>query len=136
MISDAEKLKSYDQIKREHDLAISQLKSLGYSLGEKPRSGDCISRKSMLIKVKKYFSDLSYTKEMLYKDLDALPSLDMAQWIPCAEKLPENDESVLITHSQGVTKAWWNGRIWMNGLTKKFKTVIAWMPLPKAYEVK
>ena len=48
--------------------------------------------------------------------------------------MPNNDDAVLITHSQGVTKAWWNGRYWTNGMTKKIKTVLAWMPLPKPYK--
>ena len=38
MIDEAIKyLATYDQIKWEHDIAIEQLKQLGYSLGEQPR---------------------------------------------------------------------------------------------------
>ena len=55
------------------------------------------------------------------------------QWIPCSERLPDNDESVLISNSHGVTKAWWNGRFWTSIAVKKYKTVTAWMPLPKPY---
>lgn len=54
-------------------------------------------------------------------------------WIPVEEKMPEDFDSVLISHSKGVTKAWWNGRVWCNGMTKRFKTVLAWMPLPTQY---
>lgn len=56
------------------------------------------------------------------------------QWIPCSERLPDNDESVLISNSHGVTKAWWNGRFWTSIAVKKYKIVNAWMPLPKPYE--
>lgn len=56
-----------------------------------------------------------------------------SQWIPCSERLPENDEPVLISHSHGVAKAWWNGRFWSSVSIKKYKTVVAWMPLPEPY---
>ena len=55
------------------------------------------------------------------------------QWIPCSERLPDNDESVLISNSHGVTKAWWNGRFWTSIAVKEYKTVYAWMPLPEPY---
>ena len=54
-------------------------------------------------------------------------------WIPVEAGPPKNDEAVLISHMNGVTKAWWNGRFWSNALTKRFKTVEAWMPLPDKY---
>lgn len=57
-------------------------------------------------------------------------------WIPVTERLPENDDSVLVTHYQGVGKAWWNGRYWSNSMTKELKTVSAWMPLPEPYQEK
>ena len=56
-----------------------------------------------------------------------------SRWIPCSERLPDNDESVLISNSHGVTKAWWNGRFWTSIAVKKYKTVTAWMPMPKPY---
>lgn len=55
------------------------------------------------------------------------------RWIPCSERLPDNDESVLISNSHGVTKAWWNGKCWTSIAVKKYKTVTAWMPLPEPY---
>lgn len=64
-----------------------------------------------------------------------LPSTESEQrWIPCSERLPDNDESVLISNSHGVTKAWWNGRFWTSIAVKKYKTVTAWMPLPEPYK--
>ena len=38
---------TYEQIRWERDTALEQLKELGYSLGEKPRKGDLISREEL-----------------------------------------------------------------------------------------
>lgn len=58
-------------------------------------------------------------------------------WIPCSERLPENNNTVLITHRGGVSVGWYNGRYWKRGASTKhrsIKTVTAWMPLPKPWE--
>ena len=38
---------TYEQVRWERDTALEQLKELGYSLGEKPRKGDLISREEL-----------------------------------------------------------------------------------------
>lgn len=64
-----------EQIKWERDVAIEQLKELGYGLGEKIRtSEDCISRKSVidvLTKHRVYFVDMV----AITSDLKDLPSV-------------------------------------------------------------
>ena len=58
------------------------------------------------------------------------------EWIPCSERLPENSNTVLITHKGGVSFGWYNGRYWGRGASTKhrlIKTVTAWMPLPEPY---
>ena len=57
-------------------------------------------------------------------------------WISVDDRLPENDDAVLISHKNGVTKAWWNGRFWTSATKKYYKTVLAWMPLPEPYKPK
>ena len=72
-------------------------------------------------------------KEALNMAIEALRNSPTQQWIPCSERLPDNDESVLISNSHGVTKAWWTGRSWTSIAVKTYKTVTAWMPMPKPY---
>ena len=67
--------------------------------------------------------------------IDSQPTIDQkSQWIPCSERLPDNDDSVLISNKNGVTKAWWTGRSWTSIAVKNYKTVTAWMPLPEPYK--
>ena len=64
-----------DQIMWERDTAIQQLKDLGYSLGEKPKEGDLISRKSLLNKINAYVVG-SQDKEFICKLIKEMPSAE------------------------------------------------------------
>ena len=76
-------------------------------------------------------------------DLDKIPSAQSEQrWIPCSERLPENDERVLATTAWGeVTIAERiyppiNDTCWFidDGNTNAtIDDVVAWMPLPEPY---
>ena len=87
-----------------------------------------------------------YKAEDVYNVLNDLPSaepeLPSAQpeqkWIPCSERLPEDEVEVLITDDAGGVQ-WLNidrmlsyedgsGRFWMAS-----QNPIAWMPLPEPY---
>lgn len=61
------------------------------------------------------------------------------QWIPCSERLPEDDRTKVVTLANGNAEAGYysNGDWWCVGDTISLEnpTVIAWMPLPKPYEV-
>ena len=78
-----------------------------------------------------------------YEDLDAewiikrLPSAQ--QWIPCSERLPEDDETVIVTRDNDiiaiatfeegeVNNGWWMD-FWYTE-----DNVKAWMPLPEPYK--
>lgn len=71
-------------------------------------------------------------------EIEALPSTQPEpHWISCSEMLPENSNTVLITHKCGVSFGWYNGRYWERGAGTKhrlIKTVTAWMPLPEPYK--
>ena len=57
-----------------------------------------------------------------------------SEWIPCSERLPEEQKLVLITRSNGeVCIIRWN--TWWYKQTK-YPTIkpIAWMPLPEPYK--
>ena len=79
---------------------------------------------------------LHFSLQDCISNIQSQPTITQPEpkWIPCSERLPDNDESVLISNSHGVTKAWWNGRCWTSIAAKKYKTVTAWMPLPEPYK--
>ena len=68
------------------------------------------------------------------------PTIDIEpHWIPCSERLPEDDRSKVVTLANGNAEVGYysNGDWWCVGdkVTLENQTVIAWMPLPKPYEV-
>ena len=77
-----------------------------------------------------YKEDMTNEYPEYYEDvLDAQPTIDAEpHWIPCSERLPEDgrylcDYGDCIDFGRVI-----NGEWYVNG-------VIAWMPLPKPYEV-
>jgi len=124
----------YEQLREAVDAAIEALKA-------QDATGDTISRQAVIDALEKV-ADLYYYNEAwnyaigrAEMEIEKLSSVQQEPpWIPCSERMPDNDESVLISNSHGVTKAWWNGRFWTSIAVKKYKTVTAWMPLPEAYK--
>lgn len=80
----------------------------------------------------KLAEDLQNCIEMYKKKKAEVEALKQTAWIPCSERLPENENSVLVTTSIGeVTDAkyWHKEQIWVTGFLKIME-VTAWMPLP------
>lgn len=68
-------------------------------------------------------------------EVEKLPSAQ--QWIPCSERLPENDNPVIVTMNWLGEKiitstACWDG-CWRDEYDDGYD-VIAWMPLPAPYD--
>ena len=93
-------------------------------------------------------AELEKRKEFLTAQCDGCwdPAIEMAlqalkrqQWIPCNERLPEDDRSKVVTLANGNTECGYysNGDWWCIGdsISLENPTVIAWMPLPEPYEV-
>ena len=66
-----------------------------------------------------------------------LPPVTSAQkWIPCSDRLPENDEDMLITNGIGINIGWndTDDHKWRLRDDYIMDSVIAWMPLPEKYK--
>ncbi len=81
---------------------------------------------------------ISKIEEVLF-DLDDMPSAQ--QWIPCDEKLPPENHEVLVSIYNENSEPWYavtkrEGDFWKTlGHTKNIVGEMAWMELPKPYEV-
>ena len=63
-------------------------------------------------------------------------ALKETQWIPCSERLPEDNTDVIVCFYSGTVTEM---RYWGNGIFQGIyeystKVVIAWMPLPEPYK--
>ena len=58
------------------------------------------------------------------------------KWIPCSERLPENDTNVIACFSHGlVTELRYVGNGIFEGIYEySTKVIAAWMPLPEPYK--
>ena len=75
------------------------------------------------------------------KAIDNAPTVDIVrceQWIPCSERLPENEEIMLITTKSkkgnlSINRAYYLEKTKSWHGTGTMAEVIAWMPLPEPY---
>ena len=62
--------------------------------------------------------------------------LEENKWIPCSEKMPEDNTDVIVRFYSGTVTEM---RYWGNGIFQGIyehtaKTIVAWMPLPEPYK--
>ena len=77
------------------------------------------------------------TIELIESALELLEGEEKDRWIPVTERLPETNDTVLITHKGGVSFGWYNSRYWERGANtnhRKLMSVKAWRPLPAPYQ--
>ena len=85
-----------------------------------------------------FMSDEAYLKS--YDALKSIPSADRpkGEWIPCSERLPEEETECLVTDSYGGIRHCVKDKCGNNEFAtyEEYMHIdaIAWMPLPKAYE--
>jgi hypothetical protein len=76
--------------------------------------------------------------EGIMLDIDEQPTIyAMPRWIPCDEKLPENESEVLVTDNNGhIRHAFYVAKWDWFGTYEESMTIraIAWMPLPEPYD--
>ena len=121
---------------------------------------DCVSRAEVYDIITRLFTSVEMTHEQ-YKEVmqlvKELPSVTSQQtrWIPCSERLPDDDEDYLVIDDKGecgvgyyrhTANAWDSTNFgWLEGIDRVddyldmpcgLSKVIAWMPLPQLYKAK
>lgn len=81
---------------------------------------------------------LSEAMEKLARLEDAEEKDRLCQWIPCSEKMPEDNTDVIVCFYSGtVTEMrYWGNEIFQGIYEHTAKVIVAWMPLPEPYKEK
>lgn len=66
--------------------------------------------------------------------VEAVPDINVREWIPCSERLPECDTDVLICSGEFVHEARFKDEHFSNAYGMWYKAVTHWMPLPDTYK--
>lgn len=79
---------------------------------------------------------LSEAMEKLARLEDAEDTNVLSKWIPCSERVPEDNTDVIVCFYSGTVTEM---RYWGNGIFQGIyehttKVIVAWMPLPEPYK--
>ena len=94
---------------------------------------DCISREAF----KKKYLCCGYLPEMSEKEFDEFPAADVEpvrHWIPCSERMPENEGWYLTVVKPENASAFVNIYKFFAGTFHSFFQITHWMPLPEFRE--
>ena len=130
-----------------NDDDIGEYRKLAEELFEDVPSADAVSREEcdecktdkegvLLQQLAELQGDYE-TMKNAYED-----ALADAEWIPCSERLPSDDEYVIVsvlddhgdTPWKYTTVAWLCNEVWISDNDILCGTAVAWMPLPKPYK--
>ena len=92
-------------------------------------------RKSLEERMSKHL-EWGWTEETVEAIKMGIHALKETQWIPCSEKMPEDNTDVIVCFYSGTVTEM---RYWGNGIFQGIyehtaKTIVAWMPLPEPYK--
>lgn len=135
--------KEISEEERKEDIEIyqDQLEALEIAtkILEQPISDDCVSRTQALKELKEsaeHHANDSREEVLLRRDRDiirALPPVTPTQrWIPVSERLPTENERVLVTQMIGNRNTVYCTRFPFE--KTKVEYITAWQPLPESYE--
>lgn len=79
---------------------------------------------------------LSEAMEKLARYEDAEEKDRLGQWIPCSERLPEDNTDVIVCFYSGIVTEmrYWGNGIFQGTFKRTAETIVAWMPLPEPYK--
>ena len=79
---------------------------------------------------------LSEAMEKLARMEDAEEKDRLGQWIPCSERLPEDNTDVIICFYSGIVTEmrYWGNGIFQGTFKRTAETIAAWIPLPEPYK--
>lgn len=106
---------------------------------------DLISRRAAIDAARSHYDEYHTGDDSIEELLENLPSAQPApQWIPCSERLPEEDMDVLVwvygafdiarVDRDCDTREWRWSFEEFNLYGDEMEQVVAWMPMPEPYE--
>lgn len=90
-----------------------------------------------------YENSWIYGIHTAYREINEAPTIEIPQWIPCTDRLPEKTGYYLVSDRRGDVYStnfdYLRGEMCfgyddLDGCFVKDDTVIAWMPLPEPYK--